>query len=89
MSGTGGGAPGTHQGFSRNYTTRDNVLSGLRRGSIDVVIQVNLLQEGFDLPLLSVAVLFHRPGSMGPFAQFVGRTVRRLTASSAGVEELR
>jgi len=46
-------------------------------GQIDIMIQVQLLGEGFDHPRLSVAVFFKRPASLGPFMQFVGRIMRK------------
>jgi superfamily II DNA or RNA helicase len=42
-----------------------------------------MLGEGYDLPTLSVAAIFYPPSSLAPFAQFVGRAVRRLSASGA------
>ncbi len=42
----------------------------------DVLINVQALGEGFDMPALTVATYFCRPASMVPFMQFVGRVLR-------------
>jgi DNA repair protein RadD len=42
----------------------------------DVVVQVNILGEGYDLPTLSVAAVFRPYRSLAPYVQFVGRILR-------------
>ena len=72
-------------GFVHSGLPKDELdarMHRLRSGQMDVVVQVQLLGEGFDLPRLSVAAFFHAPASMAPFAQFVGRVVRWLTPSN-------
>jgi superfamily II DNA or RNA helicase len=49
---------------------------------IDVIIHVAMLGEGFDHPHLSICVMFQRFGSFSPFAQFVGRVLRRIPNAS-------
>lgn len=44
---------------------------------LDVVIHVGQLGEGFDAPALSVVAVFKVFRSMAPFAQLLGRAVRR------------
>ncbi len=55
---------------------RDDVLLDLRNGRIDAIIQVRILGEGFDHPLLSVAAIFNPFRSLSPYIQFVGRIMR-------------
>ena len=72
-------------GFVHSGLPKDELdarMHRLRSGQMDVVVQVQQLGEGFDLPRLSVAAFFHAPASMAPFAQFVGRVVRWLTPSN-------
>jgi DNA repair protein RadD len=52
------------------------ILSGLRNGSLDCIIQVQMLGEGFDHPKLSVAAIFRPFRTLAPYIQFVGRIMR-------------
>jgi len=53
-----------------------NVLAALRNGTLDCIIQVQMLGEGFDHPHLSVAAVFRPFRSLAPYIQFVGRIMR-------------
>lgn len=55
---------------------RDRIEATLRSGLTDVVVQVNILGEGYDLPTLSVAAVFRPYRSLSPYVQFVGRILR-------------
>ncbi|REJ90433.1 MAG: hypothetical protein DWQ34_17490 [Planctomycetota bacterium] len=55
-----------------------NVISRLKDGRIDVIVQVEMLGEGFDHPPLSVAAVFRPFRSLSPYVQFVGRIMRTL-----------
>lgn len=55
---------------------RAEVLRKLRAGLIDVIVQVQMLGEGFDHPPLSVAAIFRPFRSLAPYLQFIGRTMR-------------
>ena len=52
------------------------VLRKLKAGLIDVIVQVQMLGEGFDHPKLSVAAIFRPFRSVAPYLQFVGRAMR-------------
>lgn len=52
------------------------ILGALRNGTLDCIIQVQMLGEGFDHPKLSVAAIFRPFRSLGPYLQFVGRIMR-------------
>jgi excisionase family DNA binding protein len=52
------------------------VLRELRNGSLDCIIQVQMLGEGFDHQKLSVAAIFRPFRSLAPYIQFVGRIMR-------------
>jgi superfamily II DNA or RNA helicase len=45
----------------------------------DVVIHVAMLGEGYDHPYLSVAAIFRPYRSLAPYAQFIGRILRRVS----------
>ena len=59
--------------------TQRNVLQRLKRGDLDVIIQVQMLGEGFDHPPLSVAAVFRPFRTLSPYVQFAGRIMRVLT----------
>lgn len=55
---------------------RAAILAALRNGTLDCIIQVQMLGEGFDHPKLSVAAVFRPFRSLAPYIQFVGRIMR-------------
>ena len=55
---------------------RERIEATLRHGVTDVVVQVNILGEGYDLPTLSVAAVFRPYRSLSPYVQYVGRILR-------------
>lgn len=55
---------------------QEEILSKLRNGSLDCIIQVQMLGEGFDHPKLSVAAIFRPFRTLAPYIQFVGRVMR-------------
>lgn len=65
---------------------RERIEASLRSGLTDVVVQVNILGEGYDLPTLSVAAVFRPYRSLSPYVQFVGR-ILRLAAPEAPYSE--
>lgn len=52
------------------------VLLDLKNGTLDCIIQVQMLGEGFDHPKLSVAAIFRPFRSLAPYIQFIGRIMR-------------
>jgi len=54
----------------------ERVKEKLNNNELDVIVQVNMLGEGFDHPYLSVAAVFKIFASLSPFVQFVGRIMR-------------
>jgi hypothetical protein len=59
-------------------------LDALRAGSSRVIICVNMLGEGFDLPNLKVAAVHDPQRSLGVTLQFVGRFARTSTKAPFG-----
>jgi DNA repair protein RadD len=59
-----------------NDDERSRIEATLRSGLTDIVVQVNILGEGYDLPTLSVAAVFRPYRSLSPYVQFVGRILR-------------
>jgi DNA repair protein RadD len=55
---------------------KDSIHRRLQDGELDVVVQVQMLGEGFDHKPLSVAAVFRPYRSLSPYIQFVGRVMR-------------
>lgn len=55
---------------------QEAVLRDLYNGTLDCIIQVQMLGEGFDHPKLSVAAIFRPFRTLAPYIQFVGRILR-------------
>jgi superfamily II DNA or RNA helicase len=52
-------------------------IDALKNSELDAIVHVGMIGEGFDHAQLSVCCIFRRFGSFAPFAQFIGRAVRR------------
>jgi DNA repair protein RadD len=63
---------------------REEIEAALRTGMIDVVVQVQMLGEGYNLGTLSVAAVFRPYRSLSPYIQFVGRILRLADPQSPG-----
>jgi DNA repair protein RadD len=63
---------------------RMRVEAALRQGLTDVVVQVQMLGEGYDLGTLSVAAVFRPYRSLSPYIQFVGRILRLANPAAGG-----
>jgi excisionase family DNA binding protein len=79
------------RGFSAEYIhskqTEDEqaiILAALRNGTLDCIIQVQMLGEGFDHPKLSVAAIFRPFRSLAPYIQFIGRIMRVVVQNDPG-----
>ena len=59
-----------------NTTDRDQVINDLSSGSTQVLVSVDVISEGFDLPQVSCAILLRPTQSEGLYMQQVGRILR-------------
>jgi len=55
---------------------QERILAALKNGTLDCIVQVQMLGEGFDHPHLSVAAIFRPFRTLAPYVQFVGRIMR-------------
>lgn len=55
---------------------KDAIFKRLKNDELDVIINVQMLGEGFDHPQLSVAAIFTPYRTLKPYLQFVGRVMR-------------
>lgn len=62
--------------------SRRDCVSALKNGSSHVVVCVDMLGEGFDLPRLKILALHDPKQSLSPMIQLVGRTTRQLPQAS-------
>jgi DNA repair protein RadD len=60
------------------------ILATLRNGTLDCIIQVQMLGEGFDHQKLSVAAVFRPFRTLAPYIQFVGRIMRVVVQNDPG-----
>lgn len=71
-------------GLRAEYVSSDRIeesqkiIIELKKGIIDVVVNVDMLGEGFDHPPLSIAAIFRPFRTLSPYAQFIGRTLRKI-----------
>lgn len=70
------GVAAAHIDFQTPKRERDSILRDLRAGVLDIVSQVQLLSEGWDLPSLQCAILARPTKSLALFRQMVGRVMR-------------
>ncbi|EOO66387.1 hypothetical protein IKE_03104 [Bacillus cereus VD196] len=71
-------------GLTADFVTSDRpeesgkAITEYRKGQIDVLVNVNMLGEGFDHPNISIAAIFRPFRSLPPYAQFIGRALRKI-----------
>lgn len=63
---------------------REGIIKELKNGTLDCIVQVQILGEGFDHPKLSVAAIFRPFRSLSPYIQFVGRIMRVIVQNKPG-----
>ena len=69
---------------SREGQANQRVFQRLENHEIDVIVQARMLGEGFDHPLLAVAMVGSIFANLSPFVQFVGRIMRAIEQNSPG-----
>lgn len=73
---TAAGIRAAHVDAETPTAERDATLAAIRAGEIDVVSNVGILTEGWDLPELAVVTLARPTRSLGLYLQMVGRGMR-------------
>ncbi len=68
----------------QTHDQQNSTLNGLYNGTLDCIIQVQMLGEGFDHPKLSVAAIFRPFRTLAPYIQFVGRIMRVVVQNDPG-----
>jgi superfamily II DNA or RNA helicase len=66
-------------------TKKEKIINDFKNGTIKILVCVDMLKEGFDLPELKITALHDPHKSLGVTIQFIGRFIRR----SSEAEEAR
>jgi superfamily II DNA or RNA helicase len=64
---------------------RDAVVSAFAAGTIRLLVTVDVVSEGFDIPAASVAILLRPTQSLGLYLQQVGRVLRPAPGKDAAI----
>lgn len=64
---------------------RDRVLQAFERGEIQVLVNVDLFDEGFDVPAVEVVVLARPTQSLAKFLQMCGRGLRIMDGKTEAI----
>ncbi|ERM20363.1 DEAD/DEAH box helicase [Brevibacillus laterosporus] len=59
-----------------------------KKGQIDVLVNVNMLGEGFDHANISIAAIFRPFRTLSPYAQFIGRALRKIANSNDLIDNI-
>ncbi|WP_052947376.1 DEAD/DEAH box helicase [Aneurinibacillus tyrosinisolvens] len=82
------------QGLTAAVVTSDepdkaeDTIIDYKKGQIDVVVNVNMLGEGFDHPNISIAAIFRPFRTLSPYAQFIGRALRKIKDGDDNIDNL-
>lgn len=68
----------------QNEEEQKKILADLKNGTLDCIVQVQILGEGFDHQKLSVAAIFRPFRTLAPYIQFVGRIMRVVVQNDPG-----
>lgn len=71
---------------SVGYPEIDRRLKDFANGLYDVMVSIQLLGEGYDNPNISIISLFRPYKTLGPYAQAIGRGLRRIRKE--GISEI-
>lgn len=64
----------------------EKAIIEFKKGQIDVLVNVNMLSEGFDHPNISIAAIFRPFKALAPYAQFIGRALRKIEGDNINNE---
>lgn len=68
-----------------NTTNRDQVVADYAAGAVRVLVTVDVVSEGFDVPAASCAILLRPTQSLGLYLQQVGRVLRPAPGKNAAL----
>lgn len=68
-----------------NTPDRDAVVAAFDAGSVQILVTVDVVSEGFDIPAASCAILLRPTQSLGLYLQQVGRVLRPAPGKAAAI----
>lgn len=68
-----------------NTTDRDDVVADFAAGALRILVTVDVVSEGFDIPAASCAILLRPTQSLGLYLQQVGRVLRPAPGKDAAL----
>jgi len=68
-----------------NTPDRDAVVAAFDAGSVQILVTVDVVSEGFDIPTASCAILLRPTQSLGLYLQQVGRVLRPAPGKAAAI----
>lgn len=66
----------------------EDVIIEYKKGQVDVVVNVNMLGEGFDHSNISIAAIFRPFRTLAPYAQFIGRALRKIPEGNHAIDNI-
>ena len=70
---------------STNDTVRERKIREFRQGKIELLVNYQLFDEGFDVPAVEVVIMLRKTKSYGLFKQMFGRCLRVLKGKPYGI----
>lgn len=77
------GIPAASLSAKTPLAVREKYITDFREGRIWVLVNVDLFDEGFDVPACDVVILARPTASLGKYRQMVGRALRFMTGKTA------
>lgn len=68
--------------------TREKALLDFEQGVVDVLVNVDLFDEGFDVPAVDVAIIARPTQSLNKFLQMIGRALRFVEGKTAVIIDM-
>lgn len=82
------GIPAAALSAKTNFAVREKYISEFRSGKIWVLINVDLFDEGFDVPACDVVIMARPTASLGKYRQMIGRALRYIPGKIALIIDL-
>jgi superfamily II DNA or RNA helicase len=77
------GIPAAALSAKTNFAVREKYIKEFRSGKIWVLINVDLFDEGFDVPACDVVIMARPTASLGKYRQMIGRALRPMPGKIA------
>lgn len=82
------GIPAASLSAETNPAVREKYIEEFKEGKIRVLVNVDLFDEGFDVPACAVVIMARPTASLGKYRQMVGRALRYVAGKTALIIDL-